>query len=271
VRRLDAELVARGLARSRAEAHRAIEEGRVLVDGIPSMKPARTVSAEISVKLVSTEKSYVSRGAFKLIGALDTFGIDLSGKVVLDAGASTGGFTEVALERGANHVIAVDVGYGQLAWSLRSDSRVTVMERTNVRSLLASDLVNVPDVIVADLSFISLVTVLPALSGVLGESGEMILMVKPQFEAGRDLVSINHGVIRDPQVRADCVLKVALAASDLGWRMQEVSASPLPGPKGNVEYFLWLTHIDQPASLLNQGSKEELLNRITKAVAEGPQ
>jgi len=271
VRRLDAELVARGLARSRAEAHRAIEEGRVLVDGIPSLKPARSVSTQISIKLVDSGKSYVSRGAYKLIGALDTFAIDLTGKLVLDAGASTGGFTEVALERGARGVVAVDVGYGQLAWSLRSDPRVTVKERTNVRSLTEVDLDQRPDVVVADLSFISLVTVLPALAATLKNSGEMLLMVKPQFEAGRQLASANHGVIRDPEVRADCVLKVALAAADLGWGVQAVSASPLPGPKGNVEYFLWLTHTGASGSVPGVENREELLRRITKAVVEGPQ
>jgi len=271
VRRLDAELVARGLARSRAEAHRFIEEGRVLVDGMPALKPARSVSTQISIKIVDSEKSYVSRGAHKLVGALNTFDIDLAGKVVLDAGASTGGFTEVALERGAKHVIAVDVGYGQLAWSLRSDPRVTVMERTNIRNLQVTDLSDHPDVVVADLSFISLVTVLPSLIATLSGGGQMILMVKPQFEAGRILVSANHGVIKDPQVRVDCVLKVALAASELGWTMRGVSASQLPGPKGNVEYFLWLTHTDTPTAVLSEENKEELLNSITKTVMEGPQ
>jgi len=271
VRRLDAELVARGLARSRAEAHRAIDEGRVLVDGIPSLKPARSVSTQISIKLIDSGKSYVSRGAHKLIGALDTFDIDLTGKLVLDAGASTGGFTEVALERGARAVVAVDVGYGQLAWSLRSDPRVTVMERTNVRNLPEVDLDQSPDVVVADLSFISLITVLPALTATLKGSGEMVLMVKPQFEAGRQLVSANHGVIRDPEVRVDCVLKVALAAVNLGWRVQAVSASPLPGPKGNVEYFLWLTHTAGSEAVPSEENREQLLTRITRAVVEGPQ
>jgi 23S rRNA (cytidine1920-2'-O)/16S rRNA (cytidine1409-2'-O)-methyltransferase len=195
----------------------------------------------------------------------------LTGKLVLDAGASTGGFTEVALERGARAVVAVDVGYGQLAWSLRSDPRVTVMERTNVRNLPEVDLDQSPDVVVADLSFISLITVLPALTATLKGSGEMVLMVKPQFEAGRQLVSANHGVIRDPEVRVDCVLKVALAAVNLGWRVQAVSASPLPGPKGNVEYFLWLTHTAGSEAVPSEENREQLLTRITRAVVEGPQ
>lgn len=271
MRRLDAELVARGLSRSRAEAQRAIEEGRVLVDGIPALKSARTVSTQISIKLVETESSYVSRGAYKLLGALDEFQIILTDLLVLDAGASTGGFTQVALERGASGVIAVDVGYGQLAWSLRSDPRVTVVERTNIRNLDPSELHELSDVIVADLSFISLSTVLPALSALVKDSGQMILMVKPQFEAGREVVSATHGVIKDPEVRANAISKVAATAADLGWVINGVAASPLPGPKGNVEYFLWLTHTCDETALPALENRQQLAERIRQVVAEGPQ
>lgn len=283
MRRLDAELVARGLARSRAEAQRAIDEGRVLVEGMPARKAARTVSDQISVKLVDSETSYVSRGAYKLLGALDEFGIDLTGQLVLDAGASTGGFTQVALERGASGVIAVDVGYGQLAWSLRSDPRVTVLERTNIRNLSPNEIDELVDTVVADLSFISLSTVLPALSalvkpGVLvnanssaNKGGQMILMVKPQFEAGREVVSATHGVIKDPEVRAQAIEKVAETALSLGWVISGVAASPLPGPKGNVEYFLWLTHTFVDTALPSLENRQQLADRIHHVVAEGPQ
>lgn len=289
MRRLDAELVARGLVRSRAEAQRAIDEGRVLVEGMPALKAARTVSNQVSIKLVDSEASYVSRGAYKLLGALDAFGIDVTGQLVLDAGASTGGFTQVALERGASRVIAVDVGYGQLAWSLRSDPRVTVLERTNIRNLSPDEIDELADTVVADLSFISLSTVLPALSSLVKPSsfvkpsslgtpnssaaggGQMILMVKPQFEAGREVVSATHGVIKDPQIRAQAIEKVAETALALGWVVSGVAASPLPGPKGNVEYFLWLTHTFVDTALPSLENRQQLADRIHHVVAEGPQ
>jgi 23S rRNA (cytidine1920-2'-O)/16S rRNA (cytidine1409-2'-O)-methyltransferase len=156
----------------------------------------------------------------------------------LDAGASTGGFTQVLLERGAQAVAAVDVGYGQLAWSLRSDERVSVLERTNVRHIHSPDLPFAPDVVVADLSFISLRKVLPALVRVAAERAQWILMVKPQFEAGR--AKVKAGVVRDPDVRVEAVASVAQAGRDSGLVVRGVAASPLPGPKGNVEYFLWM-------------------------------
>lgn len=271
MRRLDAELVQRGLVRSRTEAHTVIVEGHVLVDGIPAVKPARMVSDQVSIKVVGAEKTYVSRGAFKLIGALDTFDIDVTGQVVLDAGASTGGFTEVALERGATTVISVDVGYGQLAWSLRSNPSVIVMERTNIRNLVASSLPMIPTLIVADLSFISLTSVLPAITDLVEPSGQILLMVKPQFEAGRELVSIHHGVIKDPTVRASSIFKVASKAKELGWQVEGIAASTLPGPKGNVEYFLWLTHTLTTSTLPSKGNGQQLEQWIDQVVTEGPQ
>ncbi|MCF8530159.1 MAG: TlyA family RNA methyltransferase [Candidatus Nanopelagicales bacterium] len=270
MRRLDAELVTRGLCRSRSDAHDAITAGHVLVDGIPALKPARMVTDQVSIKVVSAEKSYVSRGAFKLLGALDAFGIDLTGEVVLDAGASTGGFTEVALERGAARVIAVDVGYGQLAWSLRSHDQVDVLERTNIRNLEPQDLPVQPTVVVADLSFISLTRVIPALTALVVPSGSMVLMVKPQFEAGKDLASASHGVIRDPVVRADAIKAVAESAKQSGWLIAGIAASPLPGPKGNVEYFLWLTHKEPTSTIPHAENEEQLTEWINRAVAEGP-
>ncbi|MDQ1726469.1 MAG: rRNA (cytidine1920-2-O)/16S rRNA (cytidine1409-2-O)-methyltransferase [Frankiaceae bacterium] len=241
--RLDAELVRRGLARSREHAASLVEAGRVEVAGRPATKVATSVTQDVSVRVIDTgEPEYVSRGGHKLAGALDDFGskgLTVNGRRCLDAGASTGGFTDVLLRRGARSVLAVDVGYGQLAWSLRTDDRVTVLDRTNVRSLTLAETGDPVDVVVGDLSFISLGIVLPALAGVLVPGGDLVLMVKPQFEVGKERIPAG-GVVRDPLVRADAVRGVARAAMALGLGVRGVTASPLPGPAGNVEYFLWL-------------------------------
>ena len=238
--RLDAELVRRGLARSREHAQALVTAGRVRVGGLVATKVATGVDTGASVQVVGdVGDDYVSRGGHKLAGALDQLeGPSISGRKCLDAGASTGGFTDVLLRRGASEVVAVDVGYGQLAWSLRTDPRVRLLERTNVRNL-SPELVGRADLLVADLSFISLTLVLPALLRCLDGAGDALLLVKPQFEAGREAVG-SGGVVRDPQVRAEAVRRVAAAATALGWGVAGVTASPLPGPAGNVEYFLWL-------------------------------
>lgn len=238
--RLDAELVRRKIARSREDARELIASGQVLVNGLVADKPSRMVEVEASIALTQERDQFVSRGARKLSGALDHFGISsLSGKRILDAGASTGGFTEVALRRGAKKVYAVDVGYGQLAWSLRSHPQVVVLDRTNVRDLTADRIEGKVDVVVADLSFISLTTVLPQLADVLLDEGEMFLMVKPQFEVGKDLIG-EGGVVRDSAQRAESVRSVARRAREIGFGVKGIVASDLPGPAGNVEYFLWL-------------------------------
>ena len=238
--RLDAELVRRGLARSREHAQALVSAGRVRIGGLVATKVATGVDAGASVQVLPGDgEDYVSRGGHKLAGALDRLaGPPVAGRRCLDAGASTGGFTDVLLRRGATEVVAVDVGYGQLAWSLRTDSRVQVIERTNVRTL-TPELVGLSDLLVADLSFISLTLVLPALLSCVVADGDALLLVKPQFEAGRDAVGTG-GVVRDPAVRADAVRRVAATATELGWGSAGVTASPLPGPAGNVEYFLWL-------------------------------
>jgi 23S rRNA (cytidine1920-2'-O)/16S rRNA (cytidine1409-2'-O)-methyltransferase len=182
---------------------------------------------------------YASRGAHKLAGALDALAVPVAGRRCLDAGASTGGFTDVLLRRGAAHVVAVDVGYGQLDWRLRTDDRVTVLDRTNVRGLTPAAIGGPVDLTVADLSFISLRLVLPALEACTRRQGDMLLMVKPQFEVGRDRLG-SGGVVRDPALRAQAVHAVAASAAHDGWGASGVVASPLPGPSGNVEYFLWL-------------------------------
>ncbi|MGH3360489.1 MAG: TlyA family RNA methyltransferase [Nocardioidaceae bacterium] len=241
--RLDAELVRRGLARSREDAGGLIGEGAVTVGGLVAHKPATAVSTDAAIVVRETDiPSYASRGAHKLIGALAEFGpagLRVAGRRCLDAGASTGGFTDVLLRNDAAEVVAVDVGYGQLAWSLRSDSRVVVHDRTNVRTLGPELIGGAVDLIVSDLSFISLTLVLPALCGVVTADGDQVLMVKPQFEVGKQRLGKN-GVVRDPELRAEAIVTVCDRASELGWGTRGLAASPLPGPAGNVEYFCWL-------------------------------
>jgi 23S rRNA (cytidine1920-2'-O)/16S rRNA (cytidine1409-2'-O)-methyltransferase len=244
--RLDAELVRRGLARSRDHAAELIAGGRVTVQGQRASKPATGVSvdADLVVRADPDKPDYVSRGGHKLAGALAAFaagGLSVSGRRCLDAGASTGGFTDVLLRAGAAEVVAVDVGYGQLAWSLQSDDRVTVHDRTNIRDL-GVDLIGGPvDLVVGDLSFISLRLVLDALIGVTKPDGDLALMVKPQFEVGKERLG-KGGVVRDPEHRAEVVTDIADAAAARGWGAVGVAVSPLPGPSGNVEFFLWLRH-----------------------------
>jgi 23S rRNA (cytidine1920-2'-O)/16S rRNA (cytidine1409-2'-O)-methyltransferase len=264
--RVDAELVRRGLARSRQQAAELIGAGRVNINGMPAAKPATAVSMDASLTVdAAGERAWVSRGAHKLIGALDAFGISVANTRCLDAGASTGGFTEVLLDRGAREVVAVDVGYGQLAWPLRSDERVTVLERTNVRELTQAMVGGPVDRVVADLSFISLSTVLPALVACASGDADIVPMVKPQFEVGKDRVGAG-GVVSDPQLRAGAVLAVAHRAAELNWDTVGVTASPLPGPSGNVEYFLHLrTMPEHPLT------GDELEQAVEHAVVEGPQ
>lgn len=244
--RLDAELVRRGLARSRDHAAELVGAGRVKVSGAVAGKPATAVTTDVAI-VVATDPDrpdYVSRGGHKLAGALAAFGPDglvVAGRRCLDAGASTGGFTDVLLRAGAREVVAVDVGYGQLAWSLRSDERVRVHDRQNIREL-TTELIDGPvDLVVGDLSFISLELVLDALIGVTAPEGDLALMVKPQFEVGKDRVG-KGGVVREPELRTEAVSKVADAAAVRGWGARSVTVSPLPGPSGNVEFFLWLRH-----------------------------
>jgi 23S rRNA (cytidine1920-2'-O)/16S rRNA (cytidine1409-2'-O)-methyltransferase len=259
--RLDAELVRRGLARSREHAVALIAEGRVAVGGRAATKPATGVDAgtPVVVRTDPDERSWVSRGAHKLLGALEAFPVPVGGRRALDAGASTGGFTEVLLSRDAAEVVAVDVGYGEFAWSLRTDERVRLHERTNVRTLTPEAIGGPVDLVVADLSFISLRLVLPALTGCARDDADLLPMVKPQFEVGRERLGAG-GVVRDRGHRADAVLEVARSAAGLGWGTAGVVASPLPGPAGNVEFFLWLRRDAPPP--------EE--DDIRRAVEAGP-
>jgi 23S rRNA (cytidine1920-2'-O)/16S rRNA (cytidine1409-2'-O)-methyltransferase len=247
--RLDAELVRRKLARSREQAAALVAAGRVQVRGTVAQKVATMIDPADPVLVTGDDPTdeYVSRGSHKLAGALRAFtGLAVRGRRCLDAGASTGGFTDVLLRAGAREVVAVDVGYGQLAWPIRTDDRVVVLERTNVRTLTPAAIGGPVDVTVADLSFISLRLVLPALAACTAPDGDLALMVKPQFEVGRERVGAG-GVVRDPHVRAAAVLEVAAAAAEIGLGVRGVTASPLPGPSGNVEFFLWFRR-DAPAA-----------------------
>ena len=236
-KRLDAELVRRGLVGSADEAAELIGTGRVTVAGHAEVKPETLVSASEPVAVKSEERRYASRGGEKLAAALDAFEVDPSGKVCLDAESSTGGFTDVLLARGAARVVAVDVGYGLLAWHLRTDQRVTVMERTNARDLRSDDLPARPAIVTADLSFISLATVIPALVAIAERDADMVLLVKPQFEADRSEVA-RGGVVGNVDVWRRVIESVAEASRSAGAGVLGSMASPLPGPAGNVEFFL---------------------------------
>jgi 23S rRNA (cytidine1920-2'-O)/16S rRNA (cytidine1409-2'-O)-methyltransferase len=235
-RRLDLELVRRGLSANRTEARDAIEAGLVTVAGRPGAKPGTLVFPDEPLQ-VERRRRFASRGGEKLDPALDRFGIDVRGRRCLDAGAATGGFTDVLLSRGAARVVAVDVGYGQLAWRLREDPRVTVLDRTNVRSLRPEDLPYRPSLLVTDLSFISLSKVLPALAGVAEGGADLVLLVKPQFEAGPSDVG-RGGVVRDPGVWRRALEEVLEACRAQGLGPVALAPSTLPGPAGNVEFFL---------------------------------
>jgi 23S rRNA (cytidine1920-2'-O)/16S rRNA (cytidine1409-2'-O)-methyltransferase len=238
-RRLDVELVRRGLVPSRTRAAEVIAAGRVLVGGAPAATPARQVDPAEAISVRATDgPEFVSRGGQKLAAALDGFGIAVRNRRVLDAGASTGGFTDCVLQRGAAHVTAVDVGRNQLAWSLRDDARVTAMERTNIRDLAAGAIVPVPDLCVADLSFISLRTVAPNLVALTTPDADFVLLVKPQYEAGRARVG-RGGIVRDPAVHAAVLAEVVAGLETAGLGVRAVMPSPLRGADGNVEFLAW--------------------------------
>jgi 23S rRNA (cytidine1920-2'-O)/16S rRNA (cytidine1409-2'-O)-methyltransferase len=237
--RLDRELVRRGLAPSREAAAEAIAAGRVLVAGAPATKPSRMVAAGEPIQVATEQRRWASRGAGKLDPVLDRLNVRVAGRRCLDAGASTGGFTDVLLERGAAAVVAVDVGRGQLDARLRADPRVEAHDGCNVRFLGPEAIGGPVELTVADLSFISLRLVLPALAAATTPDGELLLLVKPQFEAGRQAVG-KGGVVRDPAAWAGAVRSVAGAAAELGLGAAGVCPSPLPGPSGNVEFFLLL-------------------------------
>ncbi|HEX4868300.1 MAG TPA: TlyA family RNA methyltransferase [Acidimicrobiales bacterium] len=237
-RRLDAELVRRGLAPSRQQAQADIAAGRVTVGGAPADKPARLVAAGEPLVVHGPAPRFVGRGGEKLDAALERFAIDVSGQRALDVGASTGGFTDCLLQRGAATVVALDVGYGQLHERLRADPRVEVRERTNVRHVTPGDLGPPATVLVTDLSFISLRTVLPAMTALVAPGADLVLLVKPQFEAGREEVSRGRGIVTDPSTWRRVLDEVVAALAERGAAIMGAMVSPITGADGNVEFLL---------------------------------
>ncbi len=237
--RLDLELARRGLAQSRERAQRLILAGHVRVDSRPADKPDLKVDESSRIELVGIKDHYASRGAYKLGAALDAFPIEVEGKLALDVGASTGGFTDVLLQRGAAKVVALDVGYGQLVLRLRDDPRVIVMDRTNIRHVGPNDLPYRPELVVIDVSFISLKLVLPAVIALAADCCDIIALIKPQFEVGRGKLG-KGGVVRDPAQRDQAVRDIAQFAAGLGLSVRGVITSPVAGPAGNREYLAWL-------------------------------
>lgn len=237
-KRVDVALVERGLAQSREKAQALVMSGVVYIGENKVDKASTQVTPEDELIVRQTGTGYVSRGALKLEKGLSVFGVEAKERVAMDLGASTGGFTDVLLQNGAAHVYAIDVGYGQLDWKLRNDPRVTVMERTNARYLTADDLPLKPTLGVMDVSFISITKILPAAAAIMGEDGEFISLIKPQFEAGRDRVG-KKGVVRDAQVHLDVVKEILqFIDADMGWTAQNLSFSPIKGPEGNIEFLV---------------------------------
>ncbi len=264
-KRLDVLLFERGLAESRQKAQAAIMSGQVYVDGRRVDKAGTPVTEEASIEVRGNPLPYVSRGGLKLEKALDRFGIRLDGVSAIDAGASTGGFTDCMLRNGAAKVYAVDVGYGQLAWSLRSDPRVVCMERTNVRYLSPEVIPEPLDFGTVDVSFISLKLVLPALRSLLKPAGRLVCLVKPQFEAGREKVG-KKGVVRDPDVHLEVLEQFLGHASEADFSVKDITFSPIKGPEGNIEYLGYLT---VGAGLPYTGDLKALVEQSHKALEGG--
>lgn len=237
--RLDVLLVERNLAASRERAKTSIMAGLVFVDGQKVDKAGTLVKDTADIKVTGDSIGYVSRGGLKLAKALSSFSLDLKGKVVADIGASTGGFTDCSLQNGAAKVYAIDVGYGQLAWSLRTDERVVNMERTNIRNVTPETLSEPLDFVSIDVAFISLEKVLPHVMALLAPAGETVALIKPQFEAGRDKVG-KKGVVRDPGVHREVIEKVIVFSKSIGFVPLDLTYSPVKGPEGNIEYLLYL-------------------------------
>ncbi len=258
--RLDQLVFDKGLAESRERAKAYIMAGSVYVNGQKETKPGTSVAEDAAVEMRGETLPYVSRGGWKLEKALRVFPVDVKGARCIDCGASTGGFTDVLLQNGAAKVYAVDVGYGQLAWSLRTDPRVVCMERTNIRHVTREQIAEEMDVAVADLSFISLRLVLSPVAALLKPEGEMVCLVKPQFEAGRSEVGKN-GVVRDAKVHADVCRRMVDFALATGYHVRGLSYSPITGPKGNIEFLLYLARCGEgePVSELEPGQVERIV------------
>lgn len=263
--RLDVVLVEKGLEQSRQRAKTTIMAGLVLVNGQKIDKAGTPVDPELPIRVLGDSIGYVSRGGLKLAKAIKEFGLNLHDKVCIDIGASTGGFTDCMLQNGAKKVFAVDVGYGQLAWKLRTDSRVVNMERTNIRFVTREDLGEAADFASIDVAFISLTKVLLVAKQLLKDKGEIAALIKPQFEAGRENVG-KKGVVRDPRIHEDVIRNIVQFVLENGFVVKQLTFSPVKGPEGNIEYLIYLTNMDSTkiAALNNDVIKEV----VTKAHEE---
>lgn len=265
-KRVDVALVERGLAQSREKAQALVMSGVVYIGENKVDKASAQVMPEDELIVRQTGTGYVSRGALKLEKGLAVFGVEAKDRVAMDLGASTGGFTDVLLQNGAAHVYAIDVGYGQLDWKLRNDPRVTVMERTNARYLTADDLPLRPTLGVMDVSFISITKILSAVAAIMGENGEFISLIKPQFEAGRDRVG-KKGVVRDAQVHLDVVKEILhFIDADMGWTAQNLSFSPIKGPEGNIEFLVHILPKERATHSVTEQEAAEVVRQAHESL-----
>ncbi|MFR9257529.1 MAG: TlyA family RNA methyltransferase [Christensenellales bacterium] len=265
-KRVDVALVERGLAQSREKAQALVMSGVVYIGENKVDKASAQVMPEDELIVRQTGTGYVSRGALKLEKGLAVFGVEAKDRVAMDLGASTGGFTDVLLQNGAAHVYAIDVGYGQLDWKLRNDPRVTVMERTNARYLTTDDLPLRPTLGVMDVSFISITKILPAAAAIMGENGEFISLIKPQFEAGRDRVG-KKGVVRDAQVHLDVVKEILhFIDADMGWTAQNLSFSPIKGPEGNIEFLVHILPKERATHSVTEQEAAEVVRQAHESL-----
>ena len=265
-KRVDVALVERGLAQSREKAQALVMSGVVYIGENKVDKASAQVMPEDELIVRQTGTGYVSRGALKLEKGLAVFGVEAKDRVAMDLGASTGGFTDVLLQNGAAHVYAIDVGYGQLDWKLRNDPRVTVMERTNARYLTADDLPLRPTLGVMDVSFISITKILPAAAAIMGENGEFISLIKPQFEAGRARVG-KKGVVRDAQVHLDVVKEILhFIDADMGWTSQNLSFSPIKGPEGNIEFLVHILPKERATHSVTEQEAAEVVRQAHESL-----
>jgi len=246
--RLDVLLVKKGFFETREKARKSIMAGAVLVNDTCEDKPGARIDEDAEIRIKENVNPYVSRGGVKLEKALKEFEIDLTGKTAMDVGASTGGFTDCMLKNGARKVIAVDVGYGQLAWSLRNDERVICLERTNIRYLKPEEIDETVDFCSVDVSFISLKKVLPAVYNLTKDNAEVVCLIKPQFEAGRDKVG-KHGVVRDKNTHIEVIKDVVSAAAQMGYSLEGLTFSPVKGPEGNIEYLAFFRKTKDAAAV----------------------
>ncbi|MBE6893957.1 MAG: TlyA family RNA methyltransferase [Ruminococcaceae bacterium] len=253
--RLDAELVARGIIQSREQAKAAIMAGQVYVNNQKADKAGESVSPEDKIEFRGEKLAYVSRGGLKLEKAMELYGFKLDNKICMDVGASTGGFTDCMLQKGATKVYSIDVGYGQLAWKLRQDERVVNLERTNIRYITTEQVPDIVDFVSIDVSFISLGLVIPVLVPFLSDEAMMVCLVKPQFEAGKDKVG-KHGVVRDPATHMEVLERAVGFAKNAGFGIVGLEFSPIKGPQGNIEYLMVLTRKEPELSVSSEDIKK---------------